>query len=448
MNHTANFHYEIPQEPMDPEVDTILDLEEKSARRLHRIRLWIFGSAACDLVFAWLFWNSLNNVLGPSMAGHQPAIVELLLLFIAAPMAVSAVMHWIGVGQGFNDLSAIGGIMRSELDLVLRRRRSIGEEFRDSEPYIKVMHDQIGDSLSESERQVVEAISQIGILNEKAVEQRRRIAESIESGKNLTESTEQRVASNKEVIGSIASQMQEQGAEIGNSFERIQSMATEVSALKPLIQVITSIAQQTSLLALNAEIEAARAGVAGRGFAVVAGEVRKLSVATTRAAADISTKINSTTNRVEKELLDAEDALELSKSHNQMDRLINGLSEMQAEFTHNGHLLLEVIGELDANYEESVKRLSQALGHIQFQDVMRQRMEHVQCSLNDMRDHLRELGEKPFDPKWNGQLDATFRSILDSHMARYKMESQAKTHLASTGEAVAANSGRPDIELF
>jgi len=93
-------------------------------------------------------------------------------------------------------------------------------------------------------------------------------------------------------------------------------MASEVRALTPMIKVITSIAQQTSLLALNAEIEAARAGTAGRGFAVVAFEVRKLSVSSTKAAADISAKINATCERVDRELAEARASL---KEHEQND---------------------------------------------------------------------------------------------------------------------------------
>jgi len=69
-----------------------------------------------------------------------------------------------------------------------------------------------------------------------------------------------------------------------------------------------------------------------------------------------------------------------------MKNLIAELGEMQVDFGKNGELLLQVITEVDSNYEESVERLTQALGHIQFQDVMRQRMEHVETALLEMRD--------------------------------------------------------------
>ena len=57
-----------------------------------------------------------------------------------------------------------------------------------------------------------------------------------------------------------------------------------------------------------------------------------------------------------------------------------------------------MITEVDANYAESVTRLVEALGHIQFQDVMRQRMEHVQQALEQMRDHLIRLAMPPIVP--------------------------------------------------
>ena len=125
------------------------------------------------------------------------------------------------------------------------------------------MHGQIGDSLAESEREVMKVIEQIGILNAQASEKRAHIGHSIQSGKALTESTHQRVESNREIIAALEMQLEEQNTEMHSNFERIEGLAGEVRALTPLIKVITSIAQQTSLLALNAEIEAARAGKRG-----------------------------------------------------------------------------------------------------------------------------------------------------------------------------------------
>jgi len=218
--------------------------------------------------------------------------------------------------------------------------------------------------------------------------------------------------------------------------------------LTPLIKVITTIAQQTSLLALNAEIEAAHAGSAGRGFAVVALEVRKLAVLSTQAAADIAAKINATCKRVDEEMSSAQASLEQHEASSAMSHLATDLGEMQLEFCKNSQLLLEVITEVDANYAESVTRLAEALGHIQFQDVMRQRMEHVQGALVEMRDHLLQLAERPDRPGWDGLFDTTFKTLLESHLNSYKMASQTVTHLAVAGGSSESDHSRPAIELF
>jgi methyl-accepting chemotaxis protein len=121
---------------------------------------------------------------------------------------------------------------------------------------------------------------------------------------------------------------------------------------------------------------------------------------------------------------------------------------MQTEFCSNSQLLLEVISKVDASYEESLDRLSRALGHIQFQDVMRQRLEHVQEALMELSEHVVELAEEPMDPNWDGKLERTFKSMLDAHLGRYRMASQTRTHLAVSGDAAKEENSRPAIELF
>jgi hypothetical protein len=71
-----------------------------------------------------------------------------------------------------------------------------------------------------------------------------------------------------------------------------------------------------------------------------------------------------------------------------------------------------------------VDRLSEALSHIQFQDVMRQRLEHVQSALVEMRDHLMGLGAASEKPGWDGIFETNFKDMLASQLGRYRMASQ------------------------
>lgn len=205
--------------------------------------------------------------------------------------------------------------------------------------------------------------------------------------------------------------------------QRLNDAVEATKELRDTAHSVERIAQMTSLLSINARIEAARAGPAGAGFAVVADEVRKLALLAREDSQTILGRVERI-GRTMGEVAGAGQAVR-ERGAELMARCRAEVGEVIDGFDASTQALVAASGEM-ADYAQGVRlSVADALQRFQYQDRVAQRLAHVQASIVALAETLQ-----------GGWPDAAAMAALEQRLvASYTMPDEQRTHRGETGPA-------------
>ncbi|EZH76518.1 chemotaxis protein [Ectopseudomonas composti] len=194
--------------------------------------------------------------------------------------------------NGRDDLAAIAQALNTAVEQMRDSLQGVNRESQQLDSTVQLLGGQARDALDAVEQQQAQ-MSQIATAATQMAATAQSVAQSCEQAAMEAQQTREVALSSNQRSERTSASMRHLSSRLGDSAAALQQLRDQTQQINRVVEVIKGIAEQTNLLALNAAIEAARAGEAGRGFAVVADEVRSLSKRTQDSTQEIAQTVDN-----------------------------------------------------------------------------------------------------------------------------------------------------------
>nr|WP_095052827.1 methyl-accepting chemotaxis protein [Pseudomonas sp. Irchel s3b2] len=230
------------------------------------------------VLFAWLLTNSITKPIANALNAAE----EIAEGNLTRPITVD------GADEAGRLLAAMAK-MQEKLRDTLQRISGSATQLASAAEELNSVTDESARGLTQQNNEIEQAATAVNEMTSAVEEVARNAVSTSEASKNATTSA----GDGRDLVQETVSAIERMSTDVQSTATLIGDLANESRDIGKVLDVIRGLADQTNLLALNAAIEAARAGEAGRGFAVVADEVRALAHRTQQSTSEIERMIGS-----------------------------------------------------------------------------------------------------------------------------------------------------------